>query len=621
MNHLVIPGCWYCDALPNGGYIASVINQPLNKTNNGDKVGHKLLWTVIAPNGNFCGAGHEDDIAWEWNGQWNNREAAQGSHPIVYKADNSPEIVHNVVGAPTGSQGYRYLSDEGLLIHSDDTIAPGAKLAIQYNITNLWQFTVRDNGKLVVGELQDGVGARVNGVLVRINSLIPNTPKQQQSRDVNFKIDGNRFCISWYYFLSPTDVTACFLWGTIDELKALAPEEPIPVPISDEVMIKAFDRPMWQAPYFSHHTRYGDTSPDKHVGNAIVVLDDDENKSRFNNLGMPLIVESPLNDNLTVAYIAHGADMNELVNKVNIASSHPEKPIIAYLDGDGWPESNPFNSERIWPSIQAYRFPSESLSGFESRMDSVINRVSTYKLPMSLVTRFDDFNGSSSVLKTLECMLLYEEWLRDFFFVVHMPFADRRGNGISKNNSLWNFARAFQFAIPSERPNRFDYWKPAASSVKDVLINKLGQQRAAVVLENYLREDILKKYEQNNPGPIEPPPTQEWPNLLPTINTVRNKYPALVSKDQSVAILNEVAWIHRNDGFGLLKKDGGVNGPQPKTGTLCSVDWLISKKHNRGLDCLGAAPNNEMTEAPANPQWHDGESPVDLTRFIDPVQP
>lgn len=389
-------------------------------------------------------------------------------------------------------------------------------------------------------------------------------------------------------------------------------------------MIPAFERPMWQAPYFSHHIRYGDTPSNKHVGNAIAVIGDERDENvrdseleRINKLGLPMIVDigtHPPNNvylNLTVAWLANYVT-------VQTALQYPEKPVIAYLDGDDWPDSNPFNPDRVWPSIQAYRLPDETLNQFKLRVDGVIKRVASYKTPMCLVSRFDDFNGSSSVERTLECMPIYEQWLRDYYFVAHMPFADRRGNGISSNPELWNQARAFQYAIPFERPNRFDYWVPSGSDILTILKNKLGQSRASVVLESYLRADILSKY-SNTPTPS----PGVWPNLLSTLQQVRAEHPTKIGVDECVIILNKVAWMHRATGWGLLHKPGGNHGAQPTTNIPVSVDWLVNNKLNKGADCIINAPSNvDGALTSANPTWpSDGEDIIDISIWVAPVKP
>lgn len=271
---------------------------------------------------------------------------------------------------------------------------------------------------------------------------------------------------------------------------------PVPVP-ENEVMIPAFERPMWMAPFFSYHTRYGDTNPEVYTGNSIIQLKDDTNPGRFPGFGMPLIVEldSPQWDpNLCVAYWVSGAHVNSLQGEVNRALALPEKPVIGYLDSRDWPDVNPFTSDRVWPGIQCYRGGNESLNDFEDAMIAVFDKVRNYGLPIVLVDRFDDYNGSSTIDRTIECMPFYELLMREYPIVAHLPFADRRGNGIASNPRLWDWARAFQYAIPFGRPNRFDYWRPSGLSNKEILENKFGQTRASIVLEPYLRADILRRY-------------------------------------------------------------------------------------------------------------------------------
>jgi hypothetical protein len=384
---------------------------------------------------------------------------------------------------------------------------------------------------------------------------------------------------------------------------------------SEDIMIPAFEKPIWQAPFFSHSRQYGITPLDKHVGNAIWLR---TSEKELNPGVLPLItqVDTSPNDidvNLTIAYWISGGSPAELNNKISEALSYPEKPIIAYLDGDGWPVSNPFGSDRIWPSIMTYRFPNESLAAFESKMTTIIGRVNSYGLPMVMTSRFDDFNGDGSIAATLECMPLYDKWLREFNFVGHMPFSDRRGNAISSNQSLWNWARAFQYAIPAGRPNRFDYWRPAGMSEKQVLDNKLHQSRPAVVLEKYLRDYILNFDEGGEP--------LEWPDLLPIVKQVRAKYPDLVNVDQCVAIVNEVSKLApAKYEFGLLVKNGGNHGTLPD-GTKCSVDWCVSKALGLGTDCLISTPSS--TEGPAlstaSPNWGSQGEEFDISKWKEPI--
>lgn len=122
------------------------------------------------------------------------------------------------------------------------------------------------------------------------------------------------------------------------------------------------------------------------------------------------------------------------------------------------------------------------------------------------------------------------------------------------------------------------------------------------------------------PKPEPPKPTpMSIPNHLDTLKAVRAKYPELVDRDQAVAILNEVAWIHRAEGFGLLAKPGGNHGAQPRTGTLCSIDWLVHRPSGQGFDA-GVDGPDEKNKGALRPVWGSGEN-FDLSRFVAPVEP
>jgi hypothetical protein len=211
-------------------------------------------------------------------------------------------------------------------------------------------------------------------------------------------------------------------------------------------------------------------------------------------------------------------------------------------------------------------------------------------------------------------MPIYEAWIRAYNFVGHMPFSDRRGNGISANESLWKWARTFQYAIPAQRPNRFDYWRPTGLTEQQVLENKFGQTRTAVVIEPYLRDYILS-FDNGHQEPT------EWPDLLSIVKSVRSRYPELVTVDQCVAIINDIAKSAPPEyEFGLLKKPGGNHGTL-SNGTPCSVDWIVSKALEKGTDCLVSCPSS--TEGPllgpANPTWPPDGEEFNLDNWVEPI--
>jgi hypothetical protein len=125
------------------------------------------------------------------------------------------------------------------------------------------------------------------------------------------------------------------------------------------------------------------------------------------------------------------------------------------------------------------------------------------------------------------------------------------------------------------------------------------------------------------PAPKEEPNNMSFPNHLDTLNSVRAKYPAKVTPDEAVAILNEVAWTHRDEGFGLLRKDGGNHGRQPKTNVFCSCDWLVHRGSGLGSDVLVDGPDgttSPVTLGTAGTTWGGG-APFDKSKFTEPVNP
>jgi hypothetical protein len=119
-------------------------------------------------------------------------------------------------------------------------------------------------------------------------------------------------------------------------------------------------------------------------------------------------------------------------------------------------------------------------------------------------------------------------------------------------------------------------------------------------------------------------PITEWPNLKDQLDEIRNQYPELITVDECVAIVNKLAWDNRSTGWGLLRKESGNHGSQPKTGISCSVDWIINKNLELGTDCLVSTPSS--TEGPekdiATPNWpEEGDDNFNIDNWTEPVEP
>lgn len=74
-------------------------------------------------------------------------------------------------------------------------------------------------------------------------------------------------------------------------------------------------------------------------------------------------------------------------------------------------------------------------------------------------------------------------------------------------------------------------------------------------------------------------------SLLPTLERIRLEYPTPMSPEQHGEYLNRVAWEHRNEGWGLLRKDGGNRCPAPQ-GVYVACDILVYAPNPWHFDVL-----------------------------------
>lgn len=110
-------------------------------------------------------------------------------------------------------------------------------------------------------------------------------------------------------------------------------------------------------------------------------------------------------------------------------------------------------------------------------------------------------------------------------------------------------------------------------------------------------------------------PTAAQTSLLPTLQRFRSEYPTPMSPAQLAELLNRVAWEHRADGWGLLRKDSGNRCPAPQQ-VFVSCDFLFHLPTLHGFDVLIASDTDAI------PAWqgpHDMSNNV--SRFVAPVGP
>lgn len=337
-------------------------------------------------------------------------------------------------------------------------------------------------------------------------------PASGEADNHDARLVNGQIVVTWSVTMGerPLDVRTV----TIDRAQprvALAPAPIVSPPAQPSTLssLPAHPRKLWIAPYWSFG-RYGDAPKDDYLtyATAAVILGDERDPTvisadlaRVYPLGMPLIVAEtaqpvqPYIGNI-VAWLASGATLQDLAASVARAAALPEKPILAYLDsGDltAWPTTAPsWYSGRVWPSAQAYRQAGETVDAFQLRMTALLTRLANWGGYLSLVPRFDDVNGTQPVSFTTDCMDAYAELIQAFPICAVMPFADRRGHGISADPALKGWAQGFARANVS-RPNRFDYWTPSTSTPAATLKNKLAQTVEMVVLSGVEKQFLLEK--------------------------------------------------------------------------------------------------------------------------------
>jgi hypothetical protein len=116
-------------------------------------------------------------------------------------------------------------------------------------------------------------------------------------------------------------------------------------------------------------------------------------------------------------------------------------------------------------------------------------------------------------------------------------------------------------------------------------------------------------------------PAAAQTSLLPTVQRIRAEYPTPMSARQLGELLNRVAWEHRLEGWGLLRKAGGHRCPAPQEVDI-SCDILIHAPSIRHFDVLSDVENS------ATPVWRDvgpcvlgPSSGCDMSNYLAPIRP
>lgn len=109
-------------------------------------------------------------------------------------------------------------------------------------------------------------------------------------------------------------------------------------------------------------------------------------------------------------------------------------------------------------------------------------------------------------------------------------------------------------------------------------------------------------------------------SLIGDVASERTKYGASMSPAQVATMLNQVAWNHRNEGWGLLRKGSGNSCPLRDT--FISCDILVHAPTIQHFDVLQDAENT------ARPQWNNvgpcvlsDSSGCAMDKFLAPFDP
>jgi hypothetical protein len=158
-----------------------------------------------------------------------------------------------------------------------------------------------------------------------------------------------------------------------------------------------------------------------------------------------------------------------------------------------------------------------------------------------------------------------------------------------------------------------------------------GQHRAAVRWFDRRDIELAADYPPVvvDPPIVVPPKPPEPPSMsgitdsqFATLERIRDKYGETLDEKEIGALLNEVAWIHRSEGVGMQRKDGGTNCTQPRTGIKVWRGMRFAG--DIGQDVLQAASIGKCiptrgTAGPADPNTF--VAPVEPEGVIDPPPP
>lgn len=218
-QRLDFAGGWYSYACTTGERATLVKDQRID-THVGAvplPAGQNALYLVLPCDGSgrIAAVGGRDDHAYEWSGgRWNDRGIAFGVNPLIYDNQNVLQVVR-APGGPTGSQGWRYVDDNGELVTGDASFADHAR--------HLWERTCLGNVCCGQGGDEEGLQCLIRGRRVLVSEGI--------IRNVRLERAGFALALAWVRF----DTNSAGVWQfTEAELDAL-PTYTLPVDPVDPI--------------------------------------------------------------------------------------------------------------------------------------------------------------------------------------------------------------------------------------------------------------------------------------------------------------------------------------------------------------------------------------------------
>lgn len=314
------------------------------------------------------------------------------------------------------------------------------------------------------------------------------------------------------WFISVTEA------GWQDLNQSPSPLPPATPPFTLTLPPPPLPHPIWIAPFQVITDRWGD-DPDP-AGNAMVVTIEDPKEDpmvsrarviRAGDWGLPLFVDRgsfhPEVASLVVGVFLSAPTEDIMADEIYVTtnlittSSLPDVPLVCYIDAPDYFLHNPdwsiYDQETHWLAPQFYREPSESELAFRNRCMKtlkVCGERGFYVLPVWCAY---DRNGRISKAELVEIQdMLWDDLPDSPHFIGVLPFSDmRRGTidgvpigGMSLYPEVKDAIHLLTRLNPEDRPHRWSYWNPRFQSTRDVIMNKLLQDRTLIHLTEEEKE-------------------------------------------------------------------------------------------------------------------------------------